>query len=103
MSTFLFEVGTEELPADFIESAIQQWETLIPKRLADVFLTPEKVEVYGTPRRLAVIISGLPQQQRDRTEEIKGPPAQIAFKAGGPRVGKQGRKAAPKRSKAGLM
>jgi glycyl-tRNA synthetase beta chain len=42
------------------------------------------VEVYGTPRRLAVLITGLPSQQADREEEIKGPPAQAAFKDGQP-------------------
>ncbi|MEY3222201.1 MAG: glycyl-tRNA synthetase subunit beta, partial [Cyanobacteriota bacterium] len=40
--------------------------------------------VYGTPRRLAVLITGLPSQQPDREEEIKGPPAQAAFKDGQP-------------------
>ncbi|MDB9460029.1 glycine--tRNA ligase subunit beta, partial [Dolichospermum circinale CS-545/17] len=39
---------------------------------------------YGTPRRLAVLITGLPSQQADREEEIKGPPAQAAFKDGQP-------------------
>ena len=84
MPTFLLEVGTEELPADFVTSAIKQWESRLPKALAEHFLAPESIEVYGTPRRLAVLIQGLPVQQPDREEEVKGPPASAAFKDGKP-------------------
>jgi len=82
MSTFLLEIGTEELPASFVASAIPQWQSIIPNTLAEQYLTPEKIEVYGTPRRLAVVIEGLPSQQADRVEEVKGPPATAAFKDG---------------------
>lgn len=90
MVSYLLEVGTEELPADFVESAIAQWQTRIPKTLQEQFLTPETVKVYGTPRRLAVVITGLPEKQADREEEIKGPPAQTAFKDGEPTKAAQG-------------
>ncbi len=83
-STFLLEVGTEELPANFIDDAIQQWRSLIPASLSEYSLTSEVIEVYGTPRRLAVLIKGLPSQQPDREEEIKGPPASTAYKDGKP-------------------
>ena len=84
MPAFLLEVGTEELPADFVESAIEQWQVRIPQSLEEQLLFSEAVEVYGTPRRLAVLIKGLLAQQPDRDEEIKGPPAQVAFKDGQP-------------------
>jgi glycyl-tRNA synthetase beta chain len=84
MATFLLEVGTEELPADFVDDALEQWRSRIPKSLADHFLTPEDVEFFGTPRRLAVLIWGLPERQPDQEEEVKGPPAQAAFKDGKP-------------------
>ncbi|HBR00910.1 MAG TPA: glycine--tRNA ligase subunit beta, partial [Cyanobacteria bacterium UBA11691] len=90
MSTFLLEVGTEELPADFITSAIEQWRSLIGQSLADELLTPESIEVYATPRRLSVLIDGLPQQQPDREEEVKGPPAKAAFKDGKPTKAAEG-------------
>ncbi|MBE9225020.1 glycine--tRNA ligase subunit beta [Phormidium sp. LEGE 05292] len=80
MSSFLLEVGTEELPASFVSSAIQQWQSIIPNTLAEQFLNTEKIDIYGTPRRLAVLIQGLPTQQADRVEEVKGPPAATAFK-----------------------
>lgn len=84
MASFLLEVGTEELPASFVDEALAQWRSRIPKHLADQYLTPETIEYYGTPRRLAVLIKGLPLQQPDQAEEIKGPPAQAAFKDGQP-------------------
>ena len=84
MPRFLLEVGTEELPASFVDDALKQWRSLIPFSLKENSLTTEAIEVYGTPRRLAVLIKGLPTQQPNREEEIKGPPAQAAFKDGNP-------------------
>ncbi|NES85860.1 MAG: glycine--tRNA ligase subunit beta, partial [Moorea sp. SIO2B7] len=90
MATFLLEVGTEELPANFVGSAIAQWKSLIPTSLEEHFLTPEEIEVYGTPRRLALLIKGLPETQPDREEEIKGPPVKAAFKDGKPTKAAEG-------------
>ncbi|GAX43285.1 glycyl-tRNA synthetase subunit beta [Tolypothrix sp. NIES-4075] len=84
MTNFLLEVGTEELPASFLSSAVKQWKQRIPQSLQAHNLTSDAVEVYGTPRRLAVLITNLPAQQPDKEEEIKGPPAQAAFKDGKP-------------------
>ncbi|MEA5617160.1 glycine--tRNA ligase subunit beta [Cronbergia sp. UHCC 0137] len=84
MTAFLLEIGTEELPANFLSDAIVQWRSRIPQTLETHSLKAESIEVYGTPRRLAVLITGLPTQQPDREEEIKGPPAQAAFKDGKP-------------------
>lgn len=84
MPTFLLELGTEELPASFVAGAIAQWQELIPATLAEQHLTNDSIKVYGTPRRLAVTIAGLPDKQSDRQEEVKGPPAKTAFKEGKP-------------------
>ncbi len=84
MPAFLLEIGTEELPASFLSDALLQWQERIPRSLEANSLKGESVEVYGTPRRLAVLITGLPSQQPDREEEIKGPPASAAFKDGQP-------------------
>jgi glycyl-tRNA synthetase beta chain len=90
MASFLLEVGTEELPARFVDAAIEQWQSRLPQALTALNLTPTAIEFYGTPRRLAVLIKGLPQQQADLTEEIKGPPASSAFKDGEPTKAAQG-------------
>jgi glycyl-tRNA synthetase beta chain len=80
MATFLLEVGAEELPASFVDEALEQWRSRIPKSLAEQALSSESIQYFGTPRRLAVLISGLPDRQPDQEEEVKGPPAQAAFK-----------------------
>ncbi|MGK7952822.1 MAG: glycine--tRNA ligase subunit beta [Xenococcaceae cyanobacterium] len=90
MANYLLEVGVEELPASFVQSAIAQWQTLIPQSLNSEFLTPEAIEVYGTPRRLAVLIKNIPARQADREEEIKGPPGKVAFKDGKPTKAAEG-------------
>jgi glycyl-tRNA synthetase beta chain len=84
MATFLLEVGTEELPASFVGDALAQWQSKIPETLAQQHLAPASLEFYGTPRRLVIVITGLPEQQPDREEEAKGPPAAAAFKDGKP-------------------
>ena len=90
MATFLLEIGTEELPATFVSEAIEQWKKLIPTTLAETYLTNDLVNVYATPRRLAVVIEGLINKQPDREEEIKGPPAKAAFKDGKPTKAAEG-------------
>ncbi|MEZ2239398.1 glycine--tRNA ligase subunit beta [Microcoleus sp.] len=90
MAAFLLELGTEELPASFVCDSTQQWQRLIPATLAEQFLTNDSVHVYATPRRLAVLVTGLPLQQLDREEEVKGPPASSAFKDGKPTKAAEG-------------
>lgn len=90
MPNFLLEIGTEELPTDFIDDAIATWKARIPDNLATELLNSDSVEVYGTPRRLAVLIKGLPTKQLDREEEIKGPPATAAFQDGKPTKAAEG-------------
>ena len=90
MSNFLLEVGTEELPAQFVASALDQWRRKIAQSLETQVLASERIQVYGTPRRLAVLIEGLPEQQPQQTEEIKGPPVKAAFKDGKPTKAAEG-------------
>jgi glycyl-tRNA synthetase beta chain len=90
MANFLLEVGTEELPADFVSSAIAQWKTKVPTSLSAEFLSPVTIEYYGTPRRLAILIKDIASQQEDRAEEVKGPPIKAAFKDGQPTKAAEG-------------
>ncbi len=82
MVAYLLEVGCEELPASFVDSALEQWRKGIPASLAEAHLQAEEMQLFGTPRRLAVLLRGLPTQQPDRTLEVKGPPAQVAYQDG---------------------
>ncbi|MEG4939406.1 glycine--tRNA ligase subunit beta [Microcoleus sp. F4-D5] len=90
MANFLLEIGTEELPASFVSGSAQQWQRLVPASLAEESLTNDSINVYATPRRLAVLVKGLPVKQLDREEEVKGPPASSAFKDGKPTKAAEG-------------
>jgi glycyl-tRNA synthetase beta chain len=90
MASFLLEIGTEELPADFAGSALGQLEQLVRRDLAEARLSSSAIHIHGTPRRLALQLEGLPQRQPDRSEERKGPPAQQAFRDGKPTAAAEG-------------
>lgn len=72
MADFLLEVGCEELPPKFLDSIIPQWNELIPLSLKELHIIHESLKIYTTPRRLAVIITGLSTHQESYVEEIKG-------------------------------
>lgn len=84
MTDFIWELGTEELPADFITSALAQWQETIPSSLAAVDLVPQGMAYYGTPRRLAVQLTGVPAHQPEQRVEVKGPAVQAAYRNGEP-------------------
>jgi len=77
--SFLLELGSEELPAGDLSSAIKQLEKSAPKMFADLRLEYEGLEILGTPRRLALVVTGLAPRQADLEMEVKGPPADRAF------------------------
>lgn len=80
---FLFEIGTEELPAADLESALDQLRERVPALLDELRLEHDAVRVLGTPRRLVAYVEKLAPRQPDRTSVIKGPPADRAFDAEG--------------------
>ena len=82
-SSFLLEIGTEELPASDLRLALDQLGAAVPRMLDEARLSYESVRVVGTPRRQAVLVSGLAARQMDRTLEVQGPPAKAAFDATG--------------------
>ena len=82
-ATFLFEIGTEELPAADLSGALSQLEVKVPALLADLRLKHGQVRVMGTPRRLVVLVEDLAARQTDLDLVIKGPPADRAFDADG--------------------
>lgn len=79
----LLEVGTEELPARFLDVALPQLREAAVAQLKELRLSYSGVHVYGTPRRLALLVEGLPERQADLVREVKGPSRQVAFDADG--------------------
>lgn len=84
MADLLFELFSEEIPARMQKDAAEQLRALLEKALGENHLPAKEVKVFSTPRRLAVLVSGLPALQPDRTLEKKGPktsaPAEIVEK-----------------------
>ncbi|MBD2423218.1 glycine--tRNA ligase subunit beta [Cyanobium sp. FACHB-13342] len=84
MSTFLLEIGTEELPADFARLALPQLERLVRQDLAALRLHHDGIHCTSTPRRLVIQAMGIPERQPDLVEERKGPPGSQAWSDGKP-------------------
>ncbi|TCP65115.1 glycine--tRNA ligase subunit beta [Baia soyae] len=75
---FLLEVGVEEMPARYVSELISQLEQNTQKWFEKYRISFEQVTTFSTPRRLAVLVSGVADRQADLHEEVKGPPARIA-------------------------
>lgn len=75
----ILEIGTEEIPAGFLDDAVENLASLAKRALDENSLSYENVESYGTPRRLTLRVKGLVDKQEDREEEAYGPPIKIAF------------------------
>ena len=82
-TSFLLEIGTEDLPARFISPALQQLKENTVRILRENSIECSGTKVFGTPRRLALIAEGIPQMQEDRTKEVYGPSKKAAFDADG--------------------
>ncbi|MEO8503848.1 MAG: glycine--tRNA ligase subunit beta [Acidobacteriota bacterium] len=79
VSEYLLEVRAEEIPARMLPGAARELATRIFEELMARGLGPAEVETGYTPRRLLVVLKGLPKSEPDRDEEILGPPLQAAL------------------------
>ena len=84
MSTYLLEIGTEELPADLAKSVISQFELRVKKDLNSSLVKFNEIKVTSTPRRISLLIEGITPHTEDKIEERKGPPVSQAFLDGNP-------------------
>ncbi|WP_270206470.1 glycine--tRNA ligase subunit beta [Streptococcus anginosus] len=79
----LVELGLEEMPAYVVTPSMKQLRDKMAAFLTDNRLTFDKIEMFSTPRRLAVRVSNLSEKQTDLTEDFKGPSKKIALDAEG--------------------
>ncbi|MEW6669041.1 MAG: glycine--tRNA ligase subunit beta [Thermodesulfobacteriota bacterium] len=76
----LFEIGTEEIPSDYLENGLAEM-----KRLAEAYLKDSRIHAaeplltLGTPRRLVLIGRGISEKQEDVTQEVIGPPRRAGY------------------------
>ncbi len=73
MTDLLFEIGTEEIPAGYLEPALEQMKAEFISKTSEMHIEHGDVRLFGTPRRLAFIVSALADKQDDIREELLGP------------------------------
>ena len=84
MSKYLLEIGTEELPAKFSHSVLEQFKSLIEFELDKKLIKFNNIVVTSTPRRIVLLLEGLVDYAEDKTIVRKGPKANSAFLDGSP-------------------
>ncbi|GMA68815.1 glycine--tRNA ligase beta subunit [Leuconostoc litchii] len=73
MSTFLLEIGLEEVPAHLVTSSEGQLIERTKKFLTEHRLTVGAVKPYSTPRRLAIQLTDVAAESKSLSEEKRGP------------------------------
>ena len=88
---FLLEIGTEEIPARFLPPTTEAMKKTMGARLESEYLSFDGIRAMATPRRLTLVVSGLLLRQKDREQQVIGPPEKAAFdQAGSPTKAAQG-------------
>ena len=82
MADFLLEIGCEEIPARMIDAASLELRERVAALLGRERLAASEISSFDTPRRLAVMASGIPAGQPDVTEQVTGPSVGVAYKDG---------------------
>lgn len=73
MAELLIELFMEEIPARMQVRAADDFKRLVTDKLTAAGIGFDRSEVHSTPRRLALVVDGLPTAQADVREEKKGP------------------------------
>ncbi len=84
MPDFLLEIGCEEIPARMIDAASQELRERVGALLTRERLGGSEITSFDTPRRLAVLASGIAAAQSDIVEQVTGPSVNVAYKDGQP-------------------
>ncbi len=81
--TLAFEIGTEEIPAFDLKNATEKLPQIMAQAFEDVRIGHGDMEVYSTPRRMAVVVHEVEDATPEVNETFKGPSVAIAFDADG--------------------
>lgn len=76
---YLFEIGTEEMPAHVVSRSVQQLAERTKKFLKENGLKFKNIKTFSTPRRLTILVEELAEKQDDIDEIKKGPAKKIAL------------------------
>ncbi|WP_214802726.1 MULTISPECIES: glycine--tRNA ligase subunit beta [unclassified Exiguobacterium] len=83
MRDLLLEIGLEELPAQYVLRSEKQLAERVTTFLTEARVQFGAITVYSTPRRLAVLVKDVEENQQDLTETLRGPAKKIAQDAEG--------------------
>jgi glycyl-tRNA synthetase beta chain len=75
----LLEIGTEEIPARFLPTAISELRETAAKTFDIYRISCQEIKTFATPRRLVLMITGVSPMQQDITREVFGPSKKAAF------------------------
>ncbi len=84
MSTFVLEIGSEELPSRFLPGEEAFLASAFKSGLEEARLEHGEIQVCTTPRRAIVRVDDVAPMQEEREEEVMGPPAAAAWRDGVP-------------------
>lgn len=79
----LLEIGTEEIPAHAMPNLLRDMKRLAGEMLTEQRISYDEIRTLGTPRRMALIVTGAAERQADVNTETRGPAISIAFDADG--------------------
>lgn len=75
----LLEIGVEEIPSAYMSKTLADLKDNAALKLSQARLNYQMINCFGTPRRLALIVNGLDEQQSDTVTENRGPKKAAAF------------------------
>ncbi len=79
----LLEIGTEEIPAHAMPNLLREMKRLAGEMFTEHRISYDEIRTLGTPRRMALIVTGAAERQADVSTETRGPAISIAFDADG--------------------
>ncbi|MCK5918739.1 MAG: glycine--tRNA ligase subunit beta [Cocleimonas sp.] len=79
----LIEIGTEELPPKALKTLSNAFTEGVIAGFKKSSLEAQEIISYAAPRRLAILLKGIPEKQQDQLTERRGPAIKAAFDADG--------------------
>ncbi len=80
---FLFEIGTEEIPASYVPPVLEQLHKTATDSLTNHRIPFGEIEVLGTPRRITLSVKDIKTLQESQETEVVGPPKRVAYDENG--------------------
>ena len=80
---FLFEIGTEEIPASYVPPVLEQLRKIATDSLTNHRIPFGEIEVLGTPRRITLSVKDIKTLQDSQETEVVGPPKRVAYDENG--------------------